>query len=150
MAGTVNKVILIGNVGKDPEVRYLENGAAVTTIPLATSEDFTDKTTGERKTVTDWHNVVFWRALAEIVQKYVKKGTKIYVEGKLRTRSYTDKDNIVRYNTEVIADQMQILTPRGEQNTEQNQGSSYPPSVETPKQPDANNMHFEDDDVLPF
>jgi single-strand DNA-binding protein len=147
MAGTVNKVILIGNVGKDPEVRYLENGVGVATVPLATSENFTDKKTGEKRTVTDWHNVVLWRGLAEITKNYVKKGSKIYVEGKLRTRSYTDKDNIVRYITEIIADELQLLTPRAESADSQQQ--SYPPSVESSNNqalPDS----FMDDDILPF
>jgi single-strand DNA-binding protein len=150
MAGSVNKVILIGNTGKDPEVRYLENGVPVATISLATSESYVDKKTGEKREMTDWHNVVFWRGLAEIVNTYVKKGMKIYVEGRLRTRSYTDKENIVRYITEIVADEMQILSPRSIENAEPQQ-HSYPPSIETPKQaPPINNMHEDDDDGLPF
>lgn len=147
MAGTVNKVILIGNAGKDPEVRYLENGVGVATITIATSENYTDKKTGEKRTITDWHNIVLWRGLAEITKNYVKKGSKIYVEGKLRTRSYTDKDNIVRYITEIIADELQLLTPR--QEAAENQGASYPPSVETPNNPTPMNNIMDDDD-LPF
>jgi single-strand DNA-binding protein len=147
MAGTVNKVILIGNAGKDPEVRYLENGVGVATIPIATSENYTDKKTGEKRTITDWHNVVLWRGLAEIARNYVKKGTKIYVEGKLRTRSYTDKDNVVRYATEIIADEMHLLTPRPEQ--AENQQASYPPSVETKNEQPLPDSFMSDDD-LPF
>lgn len=147
MAGTVNKVILIGNVGKDPEVRYLENGVGVATIPLATSENYTDKKTGEKRTITDWHNIVLWRGLAEITKNYVKKGAKIYVEGKLRTRSYTDKDNVVRYMTEIIADELQLLTPKVE-NTE-NQQQSYPPSVESQSNQSLPDSFLSDDD-LPF
>jgi len=144
MAGTVNKVILIGNAGKDPEVRYLENGTGVATLTLATSESYTDKKTGEKRTLTDWHNVVLWRGLAEITKNYVKKGTKIYIEGKLRTRSYTDKDNVVRYTTEIIADELQLLSPKPE--TAQHTGESYPPSVESGQNPSPlNNMHNEDD-----
>jgi single-strand DNA-binding protein len=147
MAGTVNKVILIGNAGKDPEVRYLENGVGVATITIATSENYTDKKTGEKRTITDWHNIVLWRGLAEIAKNYVKKGSKIYVEGKLRTRSYTDKDNIVRYITEIIADEMHLLTPRSEH--AENQQASYPPSVE-PQNNQALPDSFMSDDDLPF
>ena len=85
MAG-INKVILVGNLGKDPEVRYLEGGTAVANFPIATSETFKDRTSGERKTNTEWHNIVVWRGLAEIAEKYLKKGSQIYLEGKLRTR----------------------------------------------------------------
>jgi single-strand DNA-binding protein len=147
MAGTVNKVILIGNVGKDPEVRYLENGAGVASLTLATSENYTDKKTGEKRTITDWHNIVLWRGLAEITKNYVKKGSKIYVEGKLRTRSYTDKDNIVRYITEIIADELQLLTPRAE--SADNQQASYPPSLEAKNEQPLPDSFMSDDD-LPF
>jgi single-strand DNA-binding protein len=108
---SVNKVILVGNVGKDPEVRYLENGTAVTTISLATSEVYTNKS-GEKVTNTEWHNVVLWRGLAEIAQKYVKKGSQIYIEGRLRTRSWDDKDGNKKYTTEIVADVMQLLGKR--------------------------------------
>ena len=84
MNGTVNKVILIGNLGKDPEIRRLENGAVVATFSIATSESFTDKNSGEKKEITDWHDIVLWRGLAEITEKYIRKGTKIYIEGKLK------------------------------------------------------------------
>ena len=110
MAGTVNKVILIGNVGKDPEVRRLENNGVVASFPMATSESYTDRTTGEKRETTDWHNIVVWRGLAEICEKFVKKGMKIYIEGKIRTRSWQDKENQTRYTTEIIADEMTILT----------------------------------------
>lgn len=85
MAGSVNKVILIGNLGKDPEVRHLENGATVANFPIATSETYTDRNTGQRVENTDWHDIVVWRGLAEVVEKYVKKGAKVYVEGKLKS-----------------------------------------------------------------
>lgn len=113
MAGSVNKVILIGNLGKDPEVRYLENGAVVANFPLATSETYTDKN-GNRNENTDWHDIVVWRGLAEVSEKYLKKGMKIYVEGKLKKRSWQDKDGNMRYTTEVVADDLTILTPRSE------------------------------------
>ena len=93
---SVNKVILIGNVGKDPEVRYLENGSVVANFPMATSEIYTDKNTGKKIENTDWHDIVMWRGLAELTEKYVKKGHKIYVEGKLKKRSWQDKENNTR------------------------------------------------------
>jgi single-strand DNA-binding protein len=105
---SVNKVILVGNVGKDPEVRYLEKGVAVAKFPLATSETYKGKD-GEKVTATEWHNVVLWRGLAETVEKYVKKGSQLYIEGKIRTRSYDDKDGNKRYVTEIVADLMQML-----------------------------------------
>lgn len=150
MAGSVNKVILIGNTGKDPEVRYLENGVPVATISLATSESYVDKKTGEKREMTDWHNIVFWRGLAEVVNTYVKKGMKIYVEGRLRTRSYTDKDNIVRYVTEIVADEMQMLSPRSNDVSEPVK-PNYPPTIEQPRHvPPISNMHEDEDDGLPF
>ncbi len=109
MAGSVNKVILIGNLGKDPELRHLSNGTVVTTIPIATSESYKDKTSGEFKEITDWHNVVLWRNLAEIAGKYLKKGSKVYIEGKLRNRTWEDQEGKTRYATEVVADQMTML-----------------------------------------
>jgi len=108
----VNKVILVGRLGKDPEVRTLENGTMVANFTLATSETYKDRTTGERKEVTEWHNIVLWRALAEISQKYLHKGDLVYVEGKLRTRSW-EKEGVTRYTTEVVADTMTMLGSRG-------------------------------------
>jgi single-strand DNA-binding protein len=114
MAG-VNKVILIGNLGADPEIRHLQNGASVANFRLATSETYKDKTTGERREQTEWHNVVAWRGLAEITEKYLRKGSKVYVEGKLRTRQWQDKDSNTRYTTEIVADEMTLLDrPGGE------------------------------------
>lgn len=108
MAG-INKVILVGNLGKDPEVRYLEGGTAVANFSLATSENYTDKNTNERKTITEWHNVVFWRGLAEVAEKYLKKGNQVYIEGKLRTRKWQDKDGVDRYTTEIVGETLQML-----------------------------------------
>ena len=114
MAG-VNKVILIGNLGADPEVRHLQNGASVANFRLATSETYKDRQTGERREQTEWHNVVAWRGLAEITEKYLRKGSKVYVEGKLRTRKWQDKDGQDRYTTEIQADEMTLLDrPAGE------------------------------------
>lgn len=111
---SVNKVIIIGNAGKDPEVRYLESGVPVCTLPVATSENYTNKS-GEKVTNTEWHNIVLWRGLAEVAQKYVKKGTQLYIEGRIRTRSWDDKEGNKRYTTEIIADNMQLLGRRPEE-----------------------------------
>ncbi|MDA3879604.1 MAG: single-stranded DNA-binding protein [Prolixibacteraceae bacterium] len=105
---SINKVILVGNVGKDPEVRYLDNGVAVANFPLATSETYTAKS-GEKVTNTEWHNIVAWRGLAEVAEKYIKKGKQLYIEGKIKTRSYEDKEGVKKYMTEIYADSMQML-----------------------------------------
>lgn len=109
MAGTVNKVILIGNLGKDPEIHYFDDGSAKATLALATSETYKDKQTGERRTVTDWHDIVLWRRTAELAEKYLRKGSKIYVEGKLKKRSYQDSDGKTRFVVEVVADSFTML-----------------------------------------
>ena len=108
----VNKVILVGRLGKDPEVRHLESGAAVANFPIATSETYKDRNTGERKEITEWHNIVLWRGLADVAEKFLKKGDMVYVEGKLRTRSW-EKDGITRYTTEIVGDNMTMLSPKG-------------------------------------
>jgi len=108
----VNKVILVGRLGKDPEVRNLDNGAVVANFTMATSESYKDRTTGEKKEITEWHNVVLWRGLAEISQRYLHKGDMVYIEGKLRTRSW-EKDGVTRYTTEVVADNMTMLSTKG-------------------------------------
>ena len=107
----VNKVILVGRLGKDPEVRNLDNGATVANFSVATSESYKDRTTGEKKEITEWHNVVLWRGLAEVAQRYLHKGDMVYIEGKLRTRSW-EKDGITRYTTEVVGDNMTMLSTR--------------------------------------
>src|SRR3954464_7552320 len=112
----VNKVILVGRLGKDPEVRNLENGATVANFTMATSESYKDKTTGEKKEVTEWHNIVLWRGLADIAAKYLHKGDMIYVEGKLRTRSW-EKEGVTRYTTEVVGDNMTMLGSRSGSNS---------------------------------
>lgn len=149
MAGSVNKVILIGNLGKDPEVRHLENGAVVASFPLATSEVYTDRNTGEKREVTDWHDVVVWRGLAEIVEKYVRKGYKVYVEGKLKKRTWQDKEGVTRYTTEVLAEELTILSrPENVQSIQ----SSHSYSTEgTPKAPSrVDEILQKDDSGLPF
>ncbi len=112
MARGVNKVILIGNLGNDPEVRYTPSGSAVANVNLATSETWRDKQTGELQDRTEWHRVVFFNRLAEIVGEYLRKGSKIYIEGTLRTRKWQDKNGIDRYTTEIIANEMHILDSR--------------------------------------
>ncbi|HSO87639.1 MAG TPA: single-stranded DNA-binding protein [Draconibacterium sp.] len=112
---SVNKVILVGNVGKDPEIRHLDTGIAVANFPLATSETYTAKN-GEKVTTTEWHNIVLWRGLAEVAEKYVTKGRQLYIEGRIRTRNYDDKDGNKRYITEIYGDTMQMLGTKADDN----------------------------------
>ncbi|MBI1892253.1 MAG: single-stranded DNA-binding protein [Burkholderiales bacterium] len=109
---SVNKVIIVGNLGRDPETRYMPNGEAVTNITVATTESWKDKASGEKKEQTEWHRITFYRKLAEIAGQYLKKGSQIYVEGRLQTRKWTDKEGAERYTTEIIADTMQMLGSR--------------------------------------
>lgn len=148
MARSVNKVILVGNLGRDPEVRHLENGAAVANFSLATSESYKDRNTGELMTNTDWHNIVLWRGLAEIAEKYLKKGDKVYIEGKIRSRSYQDQEGVTKYITEIVGDNLVMMgKPEGGSAEHQNQGQSMS-SGTTPK---VNEYTGEtDDDDLPF
>jgi single-strand DNA-binding protein len=122
----VNKVILVGRLGKDPEVRNLENGATVANFTMATSETYKDKTTGDRKEITEWHNIVLWRGLADIAAKYLHKGDQVYIEGKLRTRSW-EKEGVTRYTTEIIGDNMTLLgsKPSGSSSSTSANVSSY-------------------------
>ncbi|MDP2751451.1 MAG: single-stranded DNA-binding protein, partial [Rhodocyclaceae bacterium] len=109
---SLNKVTLIGNLGKDPEVRYMPNGEAATEVTIATSEAWKDKNTGEQKETTEWHRVKFYRRLAEVAGQYLKKGSQVYIEGKLQTRKWQDKDGQDRYTTEIIASEMKMLGRR--------------------------------------
>ncbi|HJV53242.1 MAG TPA: single-stranded DNA-binding protein [Noviherbaspirillum sp.] len=109
---SVNKVIIVGNLGRDPETRYMPNGDAVTNVAVATTESWKDKNTGEKKELTEWHRITFYRKLAEIAGQYLKKGSQVYVEGRLQTRKWTDKEGVERYTTEIIADTMQMLGSR--------------------------------------
>ena len=109
---SVNKVILVGNLGKDPDVRYLPSGEAVTNITLATTDSWKDKNSGDKKEATEWHRVVFFRKLAEIAGQYLKKGSQVYIEGSLKTRKWQDKDGQERYTTEIVADEMKMLGSR--------------------------------------
>lgn len=112
---SVNKVILIGNLGANPDVRYMPNGDAVTNISVATTESWKDKASGEKRSITEWHRVIFYRRLAEIVGEYLKKGSSIYVEGRIRTRKWKDREGQERYTTEIEATEMQMLGSRTEQ-----------------------------------
>ncbi len=126
--GSVNKVILIGNLGKDPEVRYMPNGGAVANITVATSETWKDKNTGQNQERTEWHRVVMFRRLGEIAGEYLKKGMKVYIEGKLQTRKWQDQNGQDRYTTEIVADNMQMLSGRGGGGEAEFGGSSMPAS----------------------
>lgn len=153
MAGSVNKVILIGNLGKDPEIRTLENSVKLARFPIATSESYQDKSTGERREITDWHNIVVWRGLADIAERYLLKGMKVYVEGKIKTRSWQDETGNTRYQTEIVADNFTILTPKSEHSVEQNNATNPYPQEDTPKAPSAVDeklLDDSDDDILPF
>lgn len=161
MARGVNKVILIGNLGKDPEVRYFPSGDAVCNVTLATTESWKDKQSGEQKEATEWHNCVFPGKLAEIAGKYLKKGSKVYVEGSLRTRSW-EKDGVKRYTTEIRVQDMQMLDGRPGGSASMDDGgsassgggyqrssaASRPASAPAPS-PASGGQHFEDDDI-PF
>lgn len=167
MARGVNKVILIGNVGGDPEVRYMPNGNAVANVTLATTDSWKDKQTGQQQERTEWHRVVFFGRLAEVVGEYVRKGTKMYVEGRLQTREW-EKDGVKRYTTEIVVDiggQMQLLdsrpqggegmAPRAQQSrpAPQQQYNQQPAAQQQPaQQPQAQQMPDYDsfDDDIPF
>ena len=114
MARGINKVILIGNLGQDPETRFMPSGSAVTNLRIATSESFKDKETGEQQERTEWHSIAMFGRLAEISAEYLKKGAQVYIEGRLRTRKWQDKEGKDRYSTEIVADQMQMLGGRGQ------------------------------------
>lgn len=113
MARGINKVILVGNLGNDPDVRYAQSGSTITTISVATSESWTDKQSGQKQERTEWHRVKFFGRLAEIAGEYLKKGSQVYIEGSLRTEKYTDKAGVEKYSTDIIANEMQMLGGRG-------------------------------------
>ena len=143
MAG-INKVILVGNLGRDPEMRYTQNEVAVCSFSLATSETYRDRTSGEKVTQTEWHNIILWRGLAETAEKYLRKGSSVYIDGKIRTRKWEDKQGQIRYTTEIIADTMQMLDRRDSSSTP----SDAAPAAEKPSDP-APSPSAEPDD-LPF
>lgn len=160
---SVNKVIIVGNLGRDPEVRHLPSGDAVANIAVATTDKWKDKQTGEQKEQTEWHRVSFFGKLAEIVGQYLTKGSQVYIEGKLQTRKYTDKDGVEKFATEIRADTMQMLGSRqggdgGQQGNAPRQQSSAPQQRQAapqqrqaPRQQPQNNGGFDDmDDDIPF
>jgi single-strand DNA-binding protein len=143
----VNKVILLGRLGKDPEVRTLENGAVVANFTMATSEVYRDKNTGERKENTEWHNIVLWRNPAEVAAKYLKKGDQCYIEGKLRTRSWV-KEGVTRYTTEVVGDTLTLLGSRRDSNN--SGGGDSSPSYQERNTQESRPLSDPATDDLPF
>jgi single-strand DNA-binding protein len=150
MARGINKVILVGHLGKDPEVRYAPSGQAIANITLATSEQWKDKNTGEKQERTEWHRVVFFSRLAEIAGEYLKKGSQVYVEGRLQTRKWQDKDGQDRYTTEIVANEMQMLGGRGGSGGGESysQDSSY--SAPEPAGASSGGVADDFDDDIPF
>jgi single-strand DNA-binding protein len=151
MARGINKVILIGNLGADPEVRYMPSGGAVANISLATSDTWKDKQTGEQQERTEWHRVVFFGRLGEIAGEYLRKGSKVYVEGRLQTRKWQDNNGIDRYTTEIIANEMQMLDSRGGTanfNSEPSAATSKPATQ--PASAPSQSSYDDFDDDIPF
>ena len=149
---SVNKVILVGNVGKDPESRHLDSGVSVASFPLATSESYTAKN-GEKVTTTEWHNIVLWRGLADVAEKYVTKGRQLYIEGRIRTRSYDDKDGNKRYTTEIYGDVMQMLGSKGDYQPSDNPSQKTENQNSSTVQKNLSEPDFDEpegDDDLPF
>lgn len=154
MAG-VNQVILIGNVGADPEIRYMPNGDAVANLRLATTERWKDKQTGEQREATEWHRVVFFGAVAGVIENYVRKGSQLYVSGKLRTRKWQDSSGQDRWTTEIRGQDMQMLGGRPDQGAgyaDSSQGQSTRPPAQQPSEPQQQNWQDQDfpDDDIPF
>ena len=141
---SINKVILVGHLGRDPENRHLPSGEQVTSIAIATTDRWRDKATGEQKEQTEWHRISFFGKLAEIAGQYLKKGSQVYVEGRIRTNKYTDRDGVERYQTQIIADRMQMLGGKPEQSGGRN---SYAEAKETGRMP---YQHADDDPDIPF
>jgi single-strand DNA-binding protein len=149
----VNKVIVVGNLGQDPETRMMPNGGSVTNISVATSEKWKDKNTGQQEERTEWHRIVFFNRLAEVVAQYLRKGSKVYVEGQLRTRKWQDKDGNDRYSTEIVAKEMQMLDSRGGQGGGQQQsqgGYDYPEASAAPSAAPAAAPANDFDEDIPF
>jgi single-strand DNA-binding protein len=160
LMASVNKVILIGNLGRDPEVRYAPSGSAICNVTIATSRQWKDKTSGEKQEETEWHRVVFYDRLAEIAGEYLKKGRPVYVEGRLKTRKWTDKDGVEKYTTEIVADQMQLLGSREGMGDGESRGGGGAPAARpssgggagAPRPaPQKSSTGFDDmDDDIPF
>lgn len=152
MARGVNKAIIVGNLGQDPDVRYAPSGSAITNISVATTESWKDKNTGEQQDRTEWHRVVFFNRLAEIAGEYLRKGSQVYIEGKIQTRKWQDKDGNDRYTTEIVANEMQMLGSReGGGNFNAESASQAAPAAPAPKKPAASEPATDDfDDDIPF
>ena len=148
MARGINKVILVGNLGSDPEVRYMPNGNAVANVSVATSESWRDKESGERQERTEWHRVVLFNRLGEIAGEYLKKGSKVYIEGSLRTRKWQDKNGQDRYTTEIVGSDMQMLDARGGSGGGDFASAPAPSSMSAPAPAPAGSDDFDDD--IPF
>jgi single-strand DNA-binding protein len=147
---SINKVILVGNVGKDPEVKHLESNVSVANFTLATSENYTNKS-GEKVTTTEWHNIVCWRGLASIAENYIRKGSQIYVDGKIRTRSYDAPDGSKRYITEILADTIQLLGKKNDGASSEGVKGSQQSGVSEPfGEPNAYGNDNKEVDDLPF
>ncbi len=148
---SVNKVIIVGNVGRDPETRYLPSGDAVTNLSVATSDRYKDKATGEMKENTEWHRIAFFGKLAEIAGQYLKKGSQVYVEGRLRTRKWTDQSGQEKYSTEIVADSMQMLGGRAPGEAGSSTGGGFKERASAPSSPApaSSNLGAMDDDI-PF
>ncbi|MCX2780395.1 single-stranded DNA-binding protein [Microbulbifer thermotolerans] len=150
MARGVNKVILVGNLGQDPETKTTQNGNAVAVISVATSETWKDKQTGQQQERTEWHRVVFFNRLAEIAGQYLRKGSKVYIEGSLRTRKWQDQNGQDRYTTEIVASEMQMLDSRGDQQQQFQQQHNQQHSAPAPQQPAPGGFDNSFDDDIPF
>jgi single-strand DNA-binding protein len=149
MARGINKVIVVGNLGQDPDTRYMPSGSAVTNITVATNESWKDKQTGEQKDRTEWHKIAMFGRLAEIAAEYLRKGSQVYIEGKLRTRKWQDKDGNDRYTTEIIADEMQMLGGRGGAGGSAPMHDDRPPQG-APSSPPPQGSSDDFDDDIPF
>ena len=153
MAKGINKAIIVGHLGRDPEVRYSANGSAIANVSIATTESWKDKQTGDRQDKTEWHRVVFFNRLAEIAGEYLKRGAQVYIEGRLQTRKWEDKDGHERYTTEIVANDMQMLGSRGDAGGQSQAGGGggfrkSPAPQQAPAKPAVDN-DFADDDI-PF
>tara|TARA_B100001123_G_C14889059_1_gene859117 strand:+ start:42 stop:494 length:453 start_codon:yes stop_codon:yes gene_type:complete len=150
MARGINKVILIGNLGNDPDIRYTASGSAVANISLATAESWRDKATGEQQERTEWHKIVFFGRLAEIVGEYLKKGSQIYIEGRLQTRKWEDKEGKDRWTTEIVANEMQMLGRRGDSSPSFDKSEPARPATATAGGVAENTDTADFDDDIPF
>jgi single-strand DNA-binding protein len=151
---SINRVILVGNLGKDPEIRHTEGGVTIARFPIATSETYKDKT-GNKVERTEWHNIVAWRGLAEVAEKYLKKGQSVYIEGRIRSNNYQDKEGVQRYSIEIVADNMTMLGGgRGEGNGQGAQGASesapYSGATGNTNKPEMSATYDSEPDDLPF